>query len=58
LAPTIDDELGIHALLKPDVRDIYLTTLPAYDRSSAIAVELLSLTGGSVDVGEDLQTAR
>jgi len=44
--PTPDDQLGVAALLKPELLD-HIPTLPAYDRTSEIATFLSDNVGGA-----------
>jgi hypothetical protein len=43
--PTIDDQLGVRILLKPELPD-HIPTLPAYDRTLDISDCLLDSVGG------------
>jgi hypothetical protein len=45
--PTLDDQLGVKSLLKPELPD-HIPTLPADDRTSVIATFLLDSVGGSL----------
>ncbi|WWD17422.1 hypothetical protein CI109_101863 [Kwoniella shandongensis] len=45
VSPCTDDEMGIHALIKPEIRESY-PVLAGYDRSSDIAQSLIDLAGG------------
>jgi hypothetical protein len=52
--PTLDDQLGVKSLLKPQLPD-HIPTLPGYDRTSEIASFLLDSVGG-VSPPNDLYT--
>lgn len=51
LAPTADDEEGIHQLLKPDVQHRH-PALAAYAHSSDMAGTLVSAVGGHLELSE------
>ncbi|WWC61764.1 uncharacterized protein I303_104349 [Kwoniella dejecticola CBS 10117] len=46
--PTTDDQLGVHALLKPEIRESY-PHLAGYDASPSIIDSLLSISGSDID---------
>jgi hypothetical protein len=57
-APSGDDELGIHMLLKPDIHDLF-PILPGYDACGAMAEGIVDLAGKVIrSTDRDIQTDR